>query len=177
MQRPHAIILSATGILVLLAAFAAARKHPPIVTGWAIAGPVRADSLLTIFAARVGEPPDTLGSCGPRRIRLVYVNAPIDLRLQGHRATTMSRVETILDMTDASARDHVAQTLALVAWSAGARADAVDTVSVKLARTAHNFWHTAMWGEYGEYDFVRDPTKYPDLRGVGQTAYPCGAHG
>src|SRR6266540_3596215 len=127
-------ILTSGIILLAVAFFATHQGHKPEAIRWQIVGDVGADSLSRVLAARIGAPPDTLSSCGSRRIRLVYVDAPIDLSLRVRTKRASNGVVTVMDGRDMYARNHVAHTIASVAWFDGARNDAVDTVTVKLVR-------------------------------------------
>src|SRR5437868_3422215 len=131
--RPAVLFVSVAAVLVV--GFAAAKaRGAPVVTRWNIAGNFGADSVVDVLAKRIGGAPDTLGSCGSRRLRIVYVNAPIDLPLVVERKRSAHRVDTRMDSGDGDFHDHVAQVIAATAWSSGARNDSIDTVTVKLVQ-------------------------------------------
>ncbi|MDQ6718543.1 MAG: hypothetical protein M3Z17_09400 [Gemmatimonadota bacterium] len=159
----------AFGGVAILFAYRTLRPEPDT---WHVAGPVGRDSLSRALRKRIGAAPDTMESCGPRRVRIVYVNAPIDPRFpSGAPPVTAGRRDLTSDNRDSSlsdAHEHVAELVALVAWIAGARRDAIDTISIKLVRTRGEY------AEFGNHNFIRNPR---ELRGgltpIGAGALAC----
>jgi hypothetical protein len=181
MSSRLAILIASAVILVIFALVGTNRHHSPQIGRWQIAGRVGPDSLVRALTTRIGGGPDTLGSCGLHRIRIVYVNAPIDLPLVAwYRKSVINSIPTIethIDAGDPDFHNHVAEAIANAAWFSGARDDAIDTVTVKLVQKETGAWPDEGASSYSDFNFLRDPNGGQELVRVEPIRHPCPVSG
>lgn len=181
MPSRFAIHLVSVSVLFVASVTGCEQRRVVQVPRWDISGKIGADSLVHALATRIGAAPDTLQSCSPHRIRVVYVNAPIDFQPRitfdrgGSESIASSHVYA--DYVERYAHPHVAATIAAIAWFSGAREDAIDTVSVALVRTKSDGWRGQTAGIGGEDQFVRPPNGGAELVHAGQAMLVCKTYG
>jgi hypothetical protein len=168
-----AVLIAAAVLILTVALVGTKRAHTTVVQNWQIAGSVGPDSLVRALATRIGGAPDTLGSCGSRRLRIVYVNAPIDLPLVVRTRRSNRTVETNVDAGDPYFHEHVAKVIASTAWISGARSDAIDTVTVKLVQKEKHAWPNGGASSWSDFNFIRDPNGGWQLVRVEPIRHPC----
>lgn len=105
------------------------------------------------LGAVIGERTRLLAGCGPQRILVTYVDAPIDILPEiqkgrdGHPVWVHSMAQ--------EGRYLVASTVASAAWSVITRDNAIDTITVQLERRGHR--PSNFGPDRGQFTLVRGP--------------------